>query len=77
MQEGEIYLVDDSLPFLQGIEELLSTHSRNLVIEEVFKEDIDKALEEGDVKDSAKGDVTRVLCWNDDELPTKMVEPLA
>ena len=46
MEEGEIYLVVDSLPFLQGIDELLSTPLRNLVIEEVFREGIDKALNE-------------------------------
>ena len=42
----------DNFPFLQGIKDLLSTPSRNLVIEEVFRGDIDKALEEGDVNES-------------------------
>ena len=42
----------DNSPFLQGIEELLSTPLRNLVIEEVFRGYIDKALEEDEVNES-------------------------
>ena len=42
LEEGEI----DSFPFLLGIDEVLSTRLRNLVIEEVFRGDIDKAMEE-------------------------------
>ena len=58
LEEGEI----DSFPFLQGIVELLSTPSRNLVIEEVSRVDIDKALEGSEVNDLKEGKVARVLC---------------
>ena len=57
LEEGEI----DSFPFLQGIEELLSTPSRNLVIEEVFQGGTDKAMEKGEVTNRVEGEVTRVL----------------
>ena len=46
-KEGKI----DSFPFLQGIEELLNNPSRNLVIEEVFRGGINKAMEKGEVND--------------------------
>ena len=57
-KEGEI----DYFPFLQGITEPLSTPSRNLVIEEVSRVDIDKALEDSEVNDLKEGKDARVLC---------------
>ena len=68
----------DNFPFLQGIKELLNTPSRNIVIEEVFRDDIEKALERGKVKYSEEGEVTRVLCWSEEVPPIlKKVESLA
>ena len=47
----------DNFPFLQGIEELLSTPLRNLLIEELFRGYMDKALEEGEVNESKEVEV--------------------
>ena len=80
LEEGEIFNEEETFPFLQGIEDLLSTPSRNMVIEEVFGDKVDKgnALERGKEKDSKEVEVARVLCWSKDVPPiSKKVEPLA
>ena len=60
LEEGEI----DSFLFLQGIEDLLSTPLRNIVIEEVFGDKVDKtkASEKGIRRDSEEVEVGIVLC---------------
>ena len=39
------------------------------MIGDVFREDIDKALERGKETDMEEGEVARVLCWSEEELP--------
>ena len=57
LEEGEMYFS----PFLQGIEELLGTPSRNVVIEEVFQGDTNKVLEKGELNNGVEVEVARVL----------------
>lgn len=47
------------------------------MIEEVFRGGTNKGLEEKEATILKVEEVTRVLFWNDDGLPNKLVDPLA